>query len=96
MASSSDSVETAYRDSVRIPRTSHDDVRLVADEEICRRALGAFNELWSTPAVRRRLSVYQVGPRYLVEDPDHEPGGEYRGLQVFDAARRYQATMLTF
>jgi hypothetical protein len=94
--SSSDSTDAAYRDSVRIPATGPDQVRLVVDEALCRRALEAFNDLWSTPAVERRMTVYQVGRRYVVEDPDHNPGGEYRGLQVFHASWRYQATMLTF
>ena len=96
VAGSSDSVEPAYRDSVHIPRTAEDRVRLVADEAICRRALRAFNEYLRTPDAHRRVAVYQVGPRYLVEDPDYEPGGKYRGLPIFDNAWRYQATMLTF
>jgi hypothetical protein len=96
LVTSTDTRKSGYRDSVRIPATTPEQVHLVADEALCREALVAFNKLWQTPGRLRKVAVYKVGERFLVEDPDHGQDSEYRGLQVFDMLWRYQATMLTF
>jgi hypothetical protein len=70
-------------------------VHLINDEQTCTQAAKAYNTLWNTSEQPRRVYVYQVADRYVVEDPD-QGRGEYRGLHVFDARWKYLATMLTF
>jgi|SRR3954467_508244 hypothetical protein len=95
MVTSTDSLQRAYRDSVRVPPGDGTSVHLVTDEQTCVRAAEAYNLVWKTPERRRQLYVYRVSNRYIVEDPT-QGGGEYRGLQVFDLQWRYLSTILTF
>ena len=69
LAVSTDSIEAASRDSLRLPALPASRVRFVQDEATCRRALQAFNAIQGTPTRLRRLQVYRYGSYFAVEDP---------------------------
>jgi hypothetical protein len=96
MATSTDSIEAASRDSLRLPAVSATAVTLVQDERTCRRALAAFNHVHRTPQHLRKLHIYPYGGAFLAEDPEVEGRGEYRVIHVFDPDWRYLSTMATF
>jgi hypothetical protein len=96
LAISTDSIEAASRDSLRLPPVPASRVTFVQDEATCRRGLQAFNAIQGTPSRPRRLQVYRYGPYFVVEDPDLEGEGEYRAVRIFDGSWKYQSTMATF
>jgi hypothetical protein len=96
LATSTDSIEGATRDSLRLPAVSATAVTFVKDERTCRRALAAFDRVRRTPQRQRKLHVYRYGDAFFAEDPEVEGRGEYRAIHVFDAGWRYLGTMAAF
>src|SRR4051812_41801159 len=95
LVTSSDSVDRASRDSLKVAATTANNVKLVTNSSTCRSALTAFNAREQTPGMARQVSVYQIGKLYGVEDPTLT-GGEYRAIRIFDSKWRYQSTMAAF
>ena len=96
LATSTDSIDGATRDSLRLPAASAAVVTFVKEERTCRRALAAFNEIQRTPQRERKLHVYRYGETFFAEDPEVEGRGEYRAIHVFDTGWGYLSTFATF
>jgi len=96
LAASTDSIDGASRDSLRLPAVSATAVTFVKEERTCRRALAAFDAVQRTPQRQRKLHVYRYWNAFFAEDPEVEGRGEYRAIHVFDAGWRYLSTMAAF
>jgi hypothetical protein len=92
---STDSVDKASRDSLKVAATTPNNVKLVTTSSTCQSALTAFNTKEQTPGTSRLISVYQIGKLYGVEDPTLT-GGEYRAIRIFNSKWQYQSTMAVF
>lgn len=95
LVTSTDSIEKASRDSLKLAATTAGSVKLVTDSRTCQNALAAFNVSEQTPAASRLVYVIQIGKFYGVEDPTLT-GGEYRAIHIYNSKWQYQSTMATF
>jgi len=95
LATSTDSLEGASRDSLRLRPVPAQQVVLVQHGPACAQAVAALNRALATPGAARTPYVYAFGPWFLAEDPA-VGGGEYRDLRIYDQQWTYVATMATF
>ncbi len=95
IVTSTDSIEKASRDSLRLAPTTASNVKLVTDSRTCQKALDAFNVIERSPGAPRVVYVFQIGKSYAVEDP-LVTGGEYRAIRIYNSRWEYQSTMMGF
>jgi hypothetical protein len=84
LVTSTDSIDKASRDSLKVAATTANNVKLVTNSSTCQSALTAFNTKEQTPGMSRLVYVYQIGKLYGVEDPTLT-GGEYRAIRIFNS-----------
>ena len=79
----------AAKDAAKLARYKVEDVRpsdveLVTDDDVCERAASAYSNVLRNAKADRRVTVLQVGNRYVVRDPDFKPDKHRRSV-TFDS-----------
>jgi hypothetical protein len=80
----------AAKDEAKVRRYKVDgarpsDVDLVTDDDVCERAASAYSYVVRNAKDDRRVTVLQVGDRYVVRDPDFKPD-KHRRAVTFDSS----------
>jgi hypothetical protein len=60
------------------------DVDLVTDDAVCQKAAAAYSSVVRNPKPDRRVTVIEVGDRYVVKDPSFKPDRHRRAV-TFDS-----------
>ncbi len=94
IATGTDSLTKAARDSSGIPATTSSRISLVSDFKTCDKAVQAINTLLSTPGLVRRVYVIKVDASFAVVDPELANASGTDAVFIFDRRWVHKDTML--
>ncbi len=94
IATGTDSLSQAARDSTGIPATTTAKISYITDSRTCDKAVAALNVTLQTPGLARRVYVVKVDIAYAVVDPELAFAPGTSAVFVFDRKWKHQDTML--
>lgn len=92
IATGTDSLSKADRDSTGIPATTISKISLTTDSRTCDKAVQAVNTVFGTPGVARQVYVIKIDASFAVVDPQSPPGMD--AVFIFDRKWIHKETML--
>jgi len=87
---STDSFDVRLRKVLGLSNLRPNQISYVSDPAVCSSAVQALNRRFATGRKTRRVHVWRIGTRYMVEDPADALSMGYRTISIFDSAWVYR------